>query len=231
VRRAVDAMGGAAAVDDIRSLVIVAENVRHGPEGAIPVRTTTYFQFPYNVRHEMNVGGKRIALVSTLDGAVLVTPEGSVDLSSRARVAVETPAMRNPVALLKSRTSRDVSFAPLGPDRVGDAPVDKVEMKVGPHQTVLVFESSTGRLLQQKYRAAPGDDVQGDIVVTYADFRSVPGSLVYPFASRAEADGKLRSETRITELRVNERLDSDLFPSPEGSPDRPPPSERGAEPR
>lgn len=221
--RALAAMGGADVIDGVKTLVVSAENVRHLPGRTVKVPTTTYFQFPFQVRHEMEIDGKRAALVSTLDGAVLVTPEGNVDLSNRARVAVETPAMRNPVSLLRSRHARDVSFVHRGPGKVGDSNVELLEMKVGPHVTTLAFEVSTGRLVRQVYRSPPGDDIEGDVVVTYTEFRNTAAGLVYPFASRAEANGELRSTTRVTQLRVNEPIDPDLFPSPEGSGDRAPP--------
>lgn len=220
--RPLAAFGGASVIDGVNTLVIEAENVRHGPAGAATVRTTTYFEFPLNVRHEIELEGRRVAMVSTIDGAVLVTPEGNTDLPPRARAAIEAPAMRNPIALLKARHARQVAYHPRGRAEIAAQAVDRIEMQVGTHRTMLAFDAASGRLVRQSYTAPPGDDVQGEIVVTYSDYRTTAGKLVYPFASRAEVNGKLMSQTRVLAIRVNERLDPGLFPSPENRHDEGP---------
>jgi hypothetical protein len=216
--RALEAMGGKSAIDGVQTLVVSSDTTRFGPGGTIKVPTTTYFQFPLDVRHEARLNGKSIALVSTTSGAVMVTPEGNIDLPPGARTSIESPAMRNPVALLKARRAAQVSFEFRGADRIGDSVVDLLEMKVGPHLTMLAIDRTSGQILRQSYSSVPGDDVRGNIVITFFDYTKVESGLVYPFASRAEVDGKVQSEARVTQLRVNERLDPELFPAPLSAP-------------
>lgn len=214
LQRALAGMGGAAAVDGVRTLIVASETTRREEGKVLTLPTTTYFQYPNSVRKELVLEGKRLALVSTNRGAVMVTPEGNFDLPEDGRLAIELPALRNPVSLLKARNAPKVSFTYKGAAKVGERPVDLLEMRVGPHLMTLGIDTANGRLLRQTYWTNPGYENQYEMEITFSDFREIGNGLVYPFAWRAENQGKLVSESMTTSVGVNEILDPAMFPAP-----------------
>jgi len=215
--RLVDFMGGAKTVYGLRTLVVASEGTQDhdGKEILVPIRT--YYAFPLHVRQEITLNGRTLAMASSPDGGVLFTPEGSSQLDYAVRVGVEKAMMRNPVALLKSRLGRGFGAERIGTEQVDGKSAELVRMVLQDNQTTVVVDSSSGQLLEIRYKIASKDNVNRDMIVRYSDWRRLPSGLNYPFAARGEEDGRRVFEVAIRSVEVDTVLEITLFSDGSGN--------------
>jgi hypothetical protein len=207
--RAVAAMGGEKSVYGVKTLVVKGESTRITASGKTTSPATAYFLFPMSVRQEVVIEGKTIAMASNPQGAFLDSEAGPQELPESARHTLETSAMRNPVALLKGRRGRMFEATLAGRERIGDADVDVVEIKIGPNTTMLAVDDK-GRMVEQRYDVLTESGRKGRMVVRFDDFRR-DGSFFYPHKVRAELDGNFVYENTIAEVKRDLELDPRLF--------------------
>ncbi len=210
VVHALEGMGGAAAVDAVRSMELRGRSLRTGLDGRpVEVKTTTRILFPDRYRQDIETPTGALSVVIGPGGAFLVAPgdEGAprgTPLPPEQRREVEISVMRNPLALLKTR--RDQTFEAIfgGEEEVGGRPVELVQVLSGGVSTLLSVERETGRVVRLRFDA---------LEVLYSDFRP-SGRLVYPFAAEGRSEGKTTMTTSLETILVNGAMPPSLFEPP-----------------
>jgi hypothetical protein len=218
----VAAIGDPAAVDALTSYVESVTQVQSRPQGEVTVATRTMWSFPDRVRQErtMTMQGKAMmsATVVAPDDLWFVAGQGRVyPMRAAARASLEQDFGRNPVAVLRARRARP--FTPLAAGRatVDGVAVENLRTVNGPIDVVLALDAS-GRIRAATYRDRNNDGEFGQVVVTYADFRSVDGMML-PHATTATFNGQPYPGLTATldTIAINTRLEPSLFaPSPAG---------------
>src|SRR5262245_3177288 len=105
IRKAIDAMGGAAVVDGIKTLELRGKATRKFPGGnAVDFSSTTYMLFPDQYRQDVTLPMRSLVTVWTPQGAFTDMGDGPVILPDAQRTAMEQGLRRNLVGLMKSRT-------------------------------------------------------------------------------------------------------------------------------
>jgi len=174
-----------------------------------------------SIRHEVVLEGKTMAMASTPEGAFLDTELGALELPESARHTLEMSAMRNPVALLKGRRGRFFEATHAGRERIADADVDLIEIRIGPNTTMIAVDAK-GRMVEQRYELLTETGRKGKMVVRLEDFRP-NGQFVYPHKIRGELDGMFAFENRVEQVQRDPELDPRMFaagigPASAGSP-------------
>ena len=215
--RAIEAMGGDDLVRKATTLVVTGSSSRATPAGMVKAPTKTYFVYPMAVRSETVIGGATVALVSTQDGAAMITEEGVVDLPESGRHNIERTALRNPFTLLKSRYGRVFSARAVGDAEIAGAPADLVEIVVGRNKMTIAVDRATGRLVQQAYETVgENDEKPVTIVVAYSDYRSLDGRGSYPFRARGTLGDKVVFESEIERMELNVPVEPSLLAAGSG---------------
>ena len=217
LERAVTAMGGAAAVDGVKTYRETATMNVTSPQGEMALDTTATFSLPDRVRQELTTPMGRISMVVSTEGAAAVMPDGS----TRPMPPAQSDQMRqqlrqSPVVLLQRRAEAGLSAAVTGEDTVGGVPVQVVRVN-GAEVSVTLGIDATGHIRQLSYRGPGPTGAPADIVTAFDDFRPV-GGLTLPYTRVTTVNGEVLQRTTVTLLEVNPALPDDAFALPSGQP-------------
>lgn len=216
--KAVAAMGGAAVVDGVKTLVLTGTMQQRSPLGDFTATVTTTLLYPASVRRDVTLPtGDTVSSVFTPEGAYMTGSLGTVELDPAEKERIRASAMRIPLSLLKAR--QDPLFrASTGGPLLPGTPGDLLIIRIASAETQL-FLDAEGRTVQVSYVGTnPFDASKTErIRVVYSDFRTVTG-LTYPFASDAWTGDEKVLTVRLDSIRVNEAVPAELFRSPGRSP-------------
>ncbi len=186
IAKAVEAFGGAAAVDAVTALELKGKGTRRVQEDDLTVTTLTRFYFPDRYYQELVLPMGTMKTVLSPSVAFLVAGEGSLPLPDAERQTLQKLVQRN-VQLV------DVT-------RPGDA-------------LTLAIDPVTGQVLQSRFESIGGLAPRGLLVVTYSDYRKA-GPITYPFSAVATLAGRPANSQVLESVVVNPRLDEALFLPP-----------------
>lgn len=210
--RAIEAVGGDDLVRKATTLVVTGTTSRATSAGMVKSPTKTYFAYPMAVRSETMVGGATVALVSTQEGAAMITEEGVVDLPESGRHNIERTALRNPFTLLKSRYGRAFSARSVGEVEIAGLPADRVEITVGRNKMTIAVDRATGRLVQQSYETVgEADEKPVTLIVSYSDYRTLEGRGSFPFRARGMLGERVVFESEVDRMELNVPIDQSLL--------------------
>jgi hypothetical protein len=212
LKKAVEAMGGAANVDAVKALELHGSSKRSLPNGQEwSLETVSYYIFPDRYRQEakLPVGGTLVTMVGP-QGAFLQTGESAgVQLPDEQKVEIGRSIQRNPLMILQRRNSLKPTVEPSEKIDGKDAVVLRFEEEIGP--TKVAVDPKTGEILQVTYSTAGGIDSKlSEMTITYSDYRPV-GNVRFPYASSGTVGGKPAFAFKASEVVVNGKLEEKLF--------------------
>lgn len=227
VRRALEGMGGADAVDSVRSIEMRGHSVRREGEGlAADWKITTRILFPDHYRQDIQILTSHVSIIVTpRDAFLLLQTDNSVPavtpLPPEQRRDTDLAVLRSPLALLKTRSDPTFDAIFASEEDVGGAVVDDVDVLAGGESTRISIDRATGRITRIRYqRPSPDGQPSREMEVRYDDFRPV-GGLVYPFRSNGLEQGKPVFTTTLESIDINEPLEPSLFRPPGGTAETP----------
>ena len=224
LKKAVDTMGGAEAVDAVKSLELHGSSKRVLPNGQEwSLNTVSYYAFPDRYRQEatLPIGGTLVTLVSP-QGAFLQTGQtGGVQLPDEQRVEITRSIARNPLMVLQRRAQLKPTIEANEKIDGKDAVILKFDEEIG--STKVALDTKSGEILQIIYSTAGGIDAkQAEMTVSYSDYRPA-GNVRFPYASTGTVGGKPAFSFKAEKVVVNGALDDKLFaPGPVEAPEAKP---------
>ena len=215
VERAVEAAGGAARVDGVKSYVETATAVTPSPNGAREIKTKLTAIYPDSVRVEQTFPFGTVANVLTRGGGFFIFPRGGSEMNTAQRDAADKQFKTNLLSLLRARRGEDFKAVALG---AGGAAAEQVEVSYGGVRARLGLDPSTGRVLSLSFRGrAPGGEI-GQIVHAFSDYRAA-GGLTLPFKT-VETFGADTTPLRtlvVESIVINGEVAPSLFERPKPS--------------
>src|SRR4051794_37089569 len=195
IEKAVTAMGGASAIDNLTDYQekSVSSQTRRGTD--VEVKSNLAVIFPDRVRAEQIAPDfvnptvmRQTAFVMNGSEAFVVTPAGPRSVPETYRLDQQRELDRRPIAILRARKSSTFKAAAAGSARIGEATVEQVLIEIdGVAHTVSI--DPAGRIVSLSYRRrGPAGDF-GEVVKTFSDFRTVAG-LTLPFKVTATFNGE-----------------------------------------
>lgn len=214
--RALEGLGGAAPVDQLRTLELHGRTTRMLGGRTTELEVITRVAFPRLYRQEIILPIGSVATLIGPDGAFIVTTQGAesttLPLPEAQRREIESGIMRNPVVLMKTRRDPTFEVVAAAPAEIDGRKVEQAHVLSGGESTLISVDAESGRVVQASYGQRSGDkDVP--VVVRYSDFRPI-GGLVYPYESRGTVDGQPAFTTILQSVIVNASLDPSLFVPP-----------------
>lgn len=216
---AVDAMGGAAAVDGIEHYAEEGSVVVRMPQGDMEVALSVLVDYPDRYRQDMVLPFGRVAVVITPDGGFMQTPQGNQPLPGSQREEAIRELQRDPINMLRERNREGFKANAVGGDTVDGTEVVKVAVELDGEIGTYGIDPSSGRILMVAFRGnAPMNPQPGNVVQTYSDFREVDG-ITYPFSMAGTFNGEPSVSRTVKSLSFNGPLDETAFarPSEEGA--------------
>lgn len=213
VATAVEGFGGAKVVDALTSLHRAERlTYKSGDQETVGAARTTWV-YPDRVRVEQDFGTPYGHVVRA-DGGFEIAGKEVFPLEPAMRDDAWRRALRDPLVVLRNRGTKGFVAVAKGADKVGDTPVETVEVALNGATSTWSIDPKSGRILRIAYRGRRVGSV-GDNVVTFADFKAVDG-LVLPHARTEFFNGKelTSPERRTDEIAVNGKMKDELFKQP-----------------
>lgn len=211
---AVEAMGGAEAVDAVTGLRATGTVQQVTPQGEMEIAVVSTHVFPDRVRQELTLPMGSFTMVTDGDSGFMTSPQGTMDLPASRAATSRRSAMRDPLLLLQMRQDPAFSAVALEPVVVDGQPVERLEVEIDGDVTVVGLDAESGRVRQLVFREQGPTGAPGEVVQTFSDWRPVD-DLTYPFAIDGTFDGERMSSTRIQEIEVSPQVDDSAFAKPE----------------
>ncbi len=214
IGKALQAAGGASAVDAISSLRFERTSTLTAPQGEIPVKSSVLVVPPGRMRQVLTLPFGEILTVLSPDDAFMKTPQGLNAIPGSQRGDLVKGMRRDPLLVLQARNDDDFSAVWAGDSEVDGKPVHSVRIEVGGGTFTAAFDSKTFLVVQIQYRGSGLGRGPGAIVQNLSDFREVSG-VQYPFQTVTTHEGQPMVSTTVDSLVVNEPFDETSFKRPE----------------
>ena len=211
VARAVEAMGGAARIDAVKSLQQAGPIVLKMGEGKMNIPTRVIIVYPDRMRVEVVTIAGRIVRVLSPDGSFVSSPAGTRPVPDEVRRQFEEQINRDLLMLLKFRD--DPGFRPvaMGRKEVEGFNVELVSVRSQGVESTLGIDPDTGRPLTLSYPGKhPRTGALGEFVTVFSDFRDVNG-VMFPFARRVSLDGEPSSSLSSESVEIDAPVDDAVF--------------------
>ncbi len=215
VMRAVEATGGLARLQAVKTLAATATTVLYSPDGQLRADTRTYIEYPdrFRVEAALPVG----TMIQTYaDGlAWIKDPNGVHDAPDGMRDQIRMSVRRDLIALLVAAATDTVTGRVLPAEKgEGGRPLDVVELQGPGIGTLrLYFDTETGRVARQSYdvRGPAGTEA---FTEEYSAYQKVE-DIWLPVKSVVLREGTPVVERTVGLFSLNPALPPDLFRKPQ----------------
>jgi hypothetical protein len=210
IDKAVAALGGAAKLDGLTSLVERASVVMKAPQGEMELKVTRTVAPPGRLRQDAQTPGGSFTVIVTPDAAFAITPRGEQPLPPPMREQANKDMLHTPVLLMRHRSDPAFKAAAAGSGKAGDTAVELVAVQYAAENVTLGIDPATGRVLTVAYRGEGPTGAPGDIVETLSDFRDVSG-LMLAFKSTSTFNGEPGTSSTTEAITINAPVDAKQF--------------------
>lgn len=219
IAKAVEAIGGGAAVDGVTSYASVGSQVMATPDGEAPGTVTVQWTDDDRARIERQNGPfTMVAAVNPEGGFLRATRGGAVLLLERmlaAQRAYYDRTLRyhqDILGILKARSSAAFTAARVGAPPGAAPGIEHVGIRIGDAAMTLGIEPSSGRARTLSFTGRTSHGFVGTRTLTFDDYRPVDG-LTLPHKVSARFNGKPDPEWTwtVTGIQLNEPIDPALF--------------------
>ena len=157
VSKAVDAMGGAAAIDGVKAYREETTVAATTPQGEIELQSTVLVAPPDRVRQELVTPmGAMTMTIAGASGTVQGGPQGSMPLPETQRTQMLKQVQRSPIFLLQRRGQPGFKAVAAGEGTVGGTAVTLVRVEVDGDAMTLGIDPKTGPAAQPAGAGRPG---------------------------------------------------------------------------
>lgn len=234
VHRAINAMGGMAALRAVKNQVVESEGQQFDssstPKPLGPTRQISSFRYtltrdlaPVKVRVDWDgrnsARNETIRYVEIIDGAIGALQEGEAKAAKLTRLHPGRMATRlreekrAPLNLLL-RAAAATNLKRLADAELNGLKHTVIALKDGADEFHIYFDSKSG--LPSQVDVLDYDPLEGNsgYLLQYADWRKVDGVLL-PFSLRYQLNGKALQEEQVKSIKLNAALAADTFTVPE----------------
>ena len=210
VAKAVEALGGAAALDGLKTYKATGQVVAKTPQGEMTLESKETFALPDHFRQDMTLPFGQVAIVVAGADAWMQTPQGEQTMPTSMRGQIEEQVSSTPVLLLRHRADAGFEAVAAGEGKAGDVTTALVAITFKGRTTTLGLDPATGRVLSAAFKGAGPDGTPGDMFQTFSDFRPTQG-LTLPFGQVSMRNGEVNATATLSTVAINEPVDEGLW--------------------
>jgi zinc protease len=208
--KAVDALGGAAALDGVKSYAANGQTTVKTPQGEFTLQTKETLALPDRFRQELTLPMGQMTVVIAGAEAFMITPQGEQAMPASMREQAENQLAHVPMLLLRQRTQPGFEAVAAGEGKSGDTATALLAITFKGRTSTLGIDPQSGRVLTVSFRGSGPDGVPADTVQTFSDFRPA-GGLTLPFAQSTSLNGEAYATSTVSAVTVNAAVDDALW--------------------
>jgi hypothetical protein len=217
ITKAVAALGGEERVDGLKSYREQGTLITTMPETKVENKTSLTIVFPNSIRREIIRQFGPVTSVATPAQSFVSTNRSTNPMTPGARRELEKQVLvRSLLGILRSRKSTNFKAIAAGNTKSGDLNLELVLVELDGINLTLAIDSVTGRIHSLAYQGRGVNGAFGEIVESFADFRSVDGVWL-PFKTDVTWNGQASRTLAIESISVNSEIDPALFEKPKQS--------------
>jgi predicted Zn-dependent peptidase len=209
IAKAVEGMGGAAAVDGVTTYSATGKADVKTPQGDMTIETRETLALPDRFRQDLTLPFGQISMIVAGSDAFVISPQGEQAMPSSIRERIDEQMVRVPLLLLRQRTQPGFEAVAAGEGKAGDVTTSLVTVTLKGNVTTLGLDP-TGRIVTVAFRGAGPDGVPGDMLHTYSDFRPA-GSLTLPYKQQTTLNGEVNGTATTATVAINQPVDEALW--------------------
>jgi predicted Zn-dependent peptidase len=210
VAKAVEAFGGAAALDGLKTYKASGQVVAKTPQGEMTIDSKETFSLPDHFRQDLTLPFGQAAIVVAGADAWMQSPQGEGPLPSSVRGQIDEQIASTPILLLRHRAEPGFEAAAAGEGKAGDATTALVAITFKGKTTTLGLDPASGRVLSVAFKGAGPDGTPGDMLQTFSDFRPAQG-LTLPFGQVSMRNGEVSATATLSTVAINEPVDEAVW--------------------
>lgn len=201
LRRAQEAMGGAAKLEAVKDQVTEVDAKFLMGAAMAPAKQKAFRIFPDTLRQEQQLPFGNITVFSDGKAGWLTGPQGSMPLSPPILQQVKGEMFRNLITLVLSdrMSGRTVAGLEDGSVEISDG------ADGGGNKAKLSFDPATGLPRKLTYSSMPMQGAPAEVVETYSAWRAV-NEVMLPFEYTIDQGGTRFGEAKISSHRLNTGL-------------------------
>jgi len=149
-----------------------------------------------------------MTVVSTPDGAFMVSPMGSQDMPSGQRTSVRNESRADIIAILKNIDNPKYTFTAGGTEKVGTVDAQVLTIDADGTAVKWLVDPSSGKILRRISQSP-----RGEAITDYTDWKTVDG-ITLPVAFTTTTGGQQSGSGKLTTLEINPTIDPKIFEKP-----------------
>jgi zinc protease len=208
--KAVEGMGGAAALDGLTSYLAEGEVTVKTPQGEFTLQTRETLALPDRFRQDLTLPMGQMALVIAGSDAFMISPQGEQAMPASMRKQAEDQLAHVPMLLLRQRAKPGFEAVAAGEGKSGDTATALLAITHEGRTATLGIDRQSGRVLSVAFKGAGPDGVPGDMVQTFGDFRPV-GGLTLPHTQSTTLNGENNANGTLAKISVNVPIDEAVW--------------------
>jgi YHS domain-containing protein len=212
LERAVEAAGGAAAVDRVEAVLEQRVWTLPGPDGVVELKGAVGWRLPDRVYEARTYGGSLYASVLAGDRGFQSGPTRIRPYRRGQRDALRRDLRRQVLVTLRERRDPTVTVVAAGRRRMGGLEVEQVDVVHDGVAFSLGLDPASGRVVASSFVGRGPGGLVGVVVRTFSDFRQTDG-LTLPFTTTGTFGGEAlpQESWRTTGVAFNDAVPAALF--------------------
>ena len=211
---AVAAHGGLEKLQAAKNLVIEAQVTGNTPQGPMQIDATSYYVYPDKFRQDLKLPQGEMAYVFDGTSGFALTPMGVQPIPPQLAATFKDAVFRETLWLLTNLSQNDIPIQYADTEEVGGKPASILLIPQPSGQMLKLFVSEETHYVVKLVYPDSSQGVTVNRETIMEDYRDVDGVKV-PYHVVQNVEGQLFSDSRITKITLNAKLDETLFQEPE----------------
>jgi zinc protease len=213
--KVIDAMGGAAKLQSVKSIKQTASVVQKTEQGEVPLQVETVIVFPNQLHTTIQTPMGAMTRVVTPSVAYMSMGPNSRDLPASMRDEAVKDLRRNTIYVAQHAAEPTLKVSLGATEKVGDVDAQILDVNADGTQTRWYVDPKTGRVLRSQYQSV-GPNGPAQVTSDFSDFKPVDG-ITFPFTTK-QVQGGQEAAIKTNKVEINPQVDPKLFEKPTATP-------------
>jgi hypothetical protein len=214
LRRVVDAKGGLAALQAVRSVIAEADTTLQMPQGTLASSTKTYVVYPDRFRVDATVAGAQVVQIYAGGNAWVKDPNGVHDAPPAMRADFAASVRRDTIPVLLGATKGEYTVRLL-PEEIRNGTRSSRALEfTGRDLTLKLYIDDQNLIAKQAFTTTGADGMPLQVEEVFSDYRTIDGVRV-PFEAQLMHNGQPVMKRTLKSVTFNGQVPETLFARPQ----------------